>query len=482
MLFNTWGYIFIYLFLAIPLYWMIPAKYRNLFIVALSVAFYSLWRWEFTFLMIFSATVDYFCAQKIQATENVSKRKYWLALALVTNLSLLVFFKYTYFIYDNIRLVGEFFSFKFPSLESQGIRILLPLGISFYTFETISYTIDVYRRIYKPTRNFTEYLTFITFWPKLIAGPILRPHEIMPQLRKAAVFNYARAYEGIELIIFGLAKKILLADILGSRVDYGFELAAVKLSAFDVWVLAFMFGFQIYYDFSAYSDIAIGTSKLLGFDLPDNFNWPYKSTSPRDFWKRWHISLSSWIRDYLYLPLTNQKFQVGVHKHLGDSVAKTRALFLTWFIMGLWHGAGWNFVVWGLYHALLVYLFRKSKIWQSLEKNYPTLGWLSMLPLSMLGWIFFRAKSMEQVTVMMHTILTPWKYAISERCLQHYSYPIATGLVVLTIAANFYKDRAEKKPVCEKTLQVIRLLLIPVLVCCIIVSMKQVRQFIYFQF
>ena len=239
----------------------------------------------------------------------------------------------------------------------------MPLGISFYTFQTISYVVDVYRKVINHEPNFFIYGCYVTFFPQLVAGPILRANEVIPQFKNHINFKYEYLNIGIRRILYGLFLKVVLADNIAPLVDLGFSTDNNSLSAIDIWTLSFLFGFQIYFDFSAYSHIAIGSAKLLGITFPENFNFPYVSSSPKEFWQRWHISLSSWIRDYLYLPIAGVKFQknsigglpVEVHQ---DHRNKIKSLFITWSIMGLWHGANWTFLIWGLYHAIIIFSYR----------------------------------------------------------------------------------------------------------------------------
>ncbi|MBL4735704.1 MAG: MBOAT family protein, partial [Flavobacteriales bacterium] len=364
MLFNSWGYI-LFILIATMLHWALPHKFRLFIIAAFSLLFYSMWRWEFSLLMVFSACVDYVAADQIYKSGKTPERKMWLLISLITNLGLLFVFKYTYFIYDGIQIFGSMSDQNLPDL---GIRIILPLGISFYTFQTISYTIDTYRKVIKPEKNFLAFLTYVTFWPQLIAGPILRAKEVIPQLLAERKANMRDIIPGVERIIAGLFKKVVLADTIAVMVDSAFDLDPNLFSAYDVWAAAILFGFQIYFDFSGYSDIAIGSARILGIRFPENFNFPYLSLSPKDFWKRWHISLSSWVRDYLYLPLIGQPVRtestggLAVAAEQDGNNKRTFALFLAWFIMGLWHGAAWTFGIWGLYHALLLFVYRKFRI------------------------------------------------------------------------------------------------------------------------
>jgi D-alanyl-lipoteichoic acid acyltransferase DltB (MBOAT superfamily) len=314
MHFHSLGYI-AFLLIAIPVFWLLPERMRIWFLGAMSVLFYSMWRWEFALLILFSATVDYYASKRIHRATERRHRLPWLIFSLGTNLGLLVFFKYTYFVLDNMIFLGLIGGDGITSSRNLGFSIILPLGVSFYTFQTISYTIDVYRGAIRPTKRFISFFVYVIFWPQLIAGPIVRAGEMLPQLREPKKFNLNDLETGLIWVICGLFKKTVLADNLSILVDGAFAEKTVLLNATDVWVAAFLFGFQIYFDFSGYSDIAIGSARMVGLRLTKNFNWPYMSISPKMFWKNWHISLSSWVRDYLYLPLTGQKSEIQDPKH-----------------------------------------------------------------------------------------------------------------------------------------------------------------------
>jgi D-alanyl-lipoteichoic acid acyltransferase DltB (MBOAT superfamily) len=438
-----------------------------------------MWRFDFAFLMVFSSIVDFTASKKIAETENTKHRKLYLILALAVNLGLLVFFKYTYFILDNI----QYFSGHQIDL---GFSILLPIGISFYTFQTISYTIDVYRKIITPQDRFIPFLAYVTFWPQLVAGPILRANEILPQLKANLKLKIQDLNLGIYLIIIGLFKKVVLADNIAPVADEIFSLNPEYLNAFDVWVGAFLFGFQIYFDFSGYSDIAIGSARLLGIRFPDNFNWPYMSKSPREFWSRWHITLSSWIRDYLYIPLTGQKYKSkstggleNVFTH-PSSTNKTFALFATWFIMGLWHGAGWNFVLWGIYHAFFIFLYRSITVLKGIENKVPIVAWAITLLISMAGWIPFRAATLDQSLIMFFSLINPLEYNIFDKELSFFYYLYAGLLTVaMLLLFSFRKVVLFKK---EKLQPLPHAIIVSTMVLLIIVFMQTKVQFIYFQF
>ena len=486
MLFNSWGYL-LFLLIAVVIHWFLPQRFRIGLLGLLSILFYGMWRWEFAILIAFSTLVDYLSAQRIHASKNEKVRRKWLFLSLFVNIGLLVVFKYAYFLSDNAVGLLQGLGYDGNGLRGLGIEIILPLGISFYTFQTISYTIDVYRKVIKPERDFIYFFTYVTFWPQLVAGPILRASEVLPQLKSRRRFDWNDISKGIFQIFIGLFKKIVIADSLGILVDSAFSSDIQSFTAFDVWVAAILFGFQIYYDFSGYSDIAIGSARLLGIRFPKNFNWPYLATSPRDFWSRWHISLSSWIRDYLYIPLTGGKFQSRSDGGLSIATESRNsnlivALFATWFIMGLWHGASWNFAIWGVYHAVLVLIYRFFRPLQSLSERLPLLGWMIVFPLLMAGWIPFRTQNISDAFILFAKIVNPFAYTMSDRVLIGHSYLAVMFLLLTMIIFAFFRKVAVKE-ILPLFLQSLTKGLVISLITLTLVTLHQpIKQFIYFQF
>lgn len=368
-----------------------------------------------------------------------------LLISVFANLSILGFFKYLAFATESAFSIARVLGFEPGIIE---LKIILPLGISFYIFQTLSYTIDVYRREIEPERDWLKYMCFVTFFGHMVAGPILRARILLPQFSSRPPFDGKLIINGIKVILSGLFLKVVLADTIAPFVDAGFARTLSELSALDAWTLAFLFGFQIYFDFAGYSQIAIGSAKLLGITLPENFDFPYLATSPREFWKRWHISLSTWIRDYLYLPLVGT-FK-SAHESAWDTVGqadgpakqsrRTAALFATWIIMGLWHGANWTFALWGLYHAVLIQgqrgLGNLTASWG--DRTIAAAGFLVTLPLVMAGWVPFRCANV-------HDALTMWARMIDFQSLLRpslglapNSYLMAAGLLVGMLAVWFW--------------------------------------------
>ena len=329
----------IFLVVFFSLYWCArTARWQNLILVVASYLFYGWWDYRFCALILFSSLVDFAIGSKIYSTDNSKQRKFWLGVSLVSNLGLLAVFKYFGFFADNLNLLAQSLGW---SLHPITLNIILPVGISFYTFQTLSYTIDIYRKQLKPAGSIIDYLAFVSFFPQLVAGPIERGRNLLPQFLNARKFDRALAQDGCRWILWGFFKKLAIADPLAVAVDqyYGDWHSA---SGAELTLATIFFAFQIYCDFSAYSDIAIGTAKLFSIKLMRNFAYPYFSQSMGEFWRRWHISLSTWFRDYVYIPLG------------GNRVGKARNSFnlmATFLLSGLWHGAAWTFVAWGGIHG-----------------------------------------------------------------------------------------------------------------------------------
>ena len=498
MIFNSVTYL---LFLAIvaPLYWLLPNRLRLLMVFIASVTFYGFWRWDFVPVMLFSAVVDY--TVSLAMVRKGAPKKLLLAISLVVNLGLLVYFKYLAFFAENVWQGLTWLGIDTPS---PALDIILPLGISFYTFQTISYTVDVYRGQAVPVRDFILYGCYVTFFPQLVAGPILRAGEVIPQLAARPAFLWEDVAAGIKRVLGGLFLKVVFADNLSPLVDEGYALAPSSLGALDVWTLAFLFGFQIYFDFSAYSHIAIGSARMMGIRLPENFRFPYIAVSAKDFWARWHISLSSWIRDYLYLPLLGvktlashtegglsqvvenseaPKSEVPSPKVRHSSAKRTRALFLTWGIMGLWHGANWTFVFWGLYHATCVYAYRKLHFlggWIPAAIR-PLAGWCVTLPIMMLGWIPFRATDIQNTLAMYAKVIDPTAYR--SLAMRENTYLVTASVLLLFVATwaaqKWVIPVLRRSPLAWGAIEAGALAVVIILV---FIFLRPITQFIYFQF
>jgi len=495
VIFNSLTYL-VFLLVVVLVYWRLGQRQRWWCLAACSFLFYAFWRVDFALLMLVSAVVDFVAAQRIEAATSRRVRKGWLGFSLVVNLGLLLFFKYTLFFVANIEAGLSLFD---SDVQLPYLEIVLPLGISFYTFQTIAYTIDVYRGIIRSEKNFLVYLVFVTFFPQLVAGPIVRAGELIGQLRQPLILTSQRVVSGCRWILSGLFLKTVLADNLAPMVDAGFGIQTALLGPLDVLTLSFLFGFQIYFDFAAYSQIAIGSARLLGIELPRNFNFPYSATSPRVFWQRWHISLSSWIRDYLYLPLQGLKprnrsmdglpvssLAINLSNSSAEGlVAKRRwqALFVTWAIMGLWHGAAWTFALWGLYHAVFIASFRlTSPIRMQLPNWLRTVGgWSLTLVLSMLAWIPFRADSLEHALALYGRLASVQHITVLGMRENVYLVALLTLAAVMLAQAvwvlgPWFRWRF------SLFAQVVDTAAIAVTFCLVFVFLRPVEQFIYFQF
>lgn len=379
MLFQTFKF-FVFFAIVFGVYWWLTNHRRRLaWLLFASCVFYMSWNPWLISLILLSASVDYLVALKLENITAPRTRRLLLILSISFNLGLLGFFKYANFFLESARDLGELIGVVFdPPL----LDVILPLGISFYTFETISYIVDVYQGRTKPVRNPLDYALYIMFFPHLIAGPIVRPRDFLPQLQREKRFSWARLQLGVQFFLLGLFKKAALADFFATLSDPVFKEPALYSSA-AVWLGVLAYAAQIYCDFSGYSDMAVGTAHMFGFKLPNNFNMPYFAANITEFWRRWHISLSSWLRDYLYVPL-------GGNRH--GTWATYRNLLLTMLLGGLWHGANWTFVAWGLYHGLLLALHRAWP-WKDRLAILRPLSIASTFLCVSIGWVFFRAQS-----------------------------------------------------------------------------------------
>ncbi|WP_298894542.1 MBOAT family O-acyltransferase [uncultured Psychroserpens sp.] len=395
MLFNSIDFA-VFLPIVFVLYWFVTQKnlkYQNILIVVASYVFYGWWDYRFLALIVFSTLVDFSIGKLLKTETQPSKRKWLLWISIAVNIGFLGFFKYYNFFIDNFTSVFTFFG---QEIKSNTLDIILPVGISFYTFQTLSYTIDVYKKKLEPTNDIVAFAAFVSFFPQLVAGPIERATNLLPQFFKQRQFEYNTAVDGLRQILWGLTKKVVIADNCATYANMIFDNHA-SYSGSTLFVGAVFFAFQIYGDFSGYSDIAIGTSRLFGFNLKQNFAFPYFSRDIAEFWRRWHISLSTWFRDYLYIPLGGSR---------GSKVLQIRNVFVIFVISGFWHGANWTFIVWGLLNALYflpVFLLKKNRIHTDIVAQNRLLPsfkefvlMLVTFILTVLAWVFFRAKNITE--------------------------------------------------------------------------------------
>lgn len=392
MLFNSINFVIFFSVIFI-VYWKLPnqkVSFQNILLLFASYFFYACWDWRFLFLLIFSTFLDYYIGIKL--TQRDAPKKFWFWLSIIINLGFLGFFKYFNFFIDSFAHLVATFGLK---LDTWTLNIILPIGISFYTFHGLSYIIDIYKGKIKAEKNIVDYSLFVSFFPLLVAGPIERATHLLPQIKESRSFDYVNAVDGLKQILWGLFKKVVIADGCAEYANMVFNHSA-DYSGSSIALGTLFFSFQIYGDFSGYSDIALGTARLLGFDLLRNFNFPYFSRDIAEFWRRWHISLTTWFRDYLYIPLG------GSH---GNQWKQIRNTFIVFIISGLWHGANWTFIFWGILNALyfipllLTNSNRKNLTIVAEGKTFPSLKEFSQMLITfcliVFAWIFFRAENLN---------------------------------------------------------------------------------------
>ncbi len=442
MLFNSIDFA-IFLPIVFVLYWYATnnnLKFQNLLIVISSYIFYGWWDWRFLFLIFFSTLVDYSAGQKLKREENPKNRKIILWISIVVNLGLLGFFKYYNFFVDNFTTAFSFFGSK---INTGTLNIILPVGISFYTFQTLSYTIDVYKKKLEPSDDFVAFTAFVSFFPQLVAGPIERATHLLPQFKRKRHFDSKIAIDGVHQIVWGLFKKMVIADscaVYANTIFSNYE----NMNSLSLMLGAVYFAFQIYGDFSGYSDIAIGTARLFGIDLMRNFKYPYFSRDIAEFWRNWHISLSTWFRDYLYIPLGGSR---------GGQWMMVRNTFIIFLVSGFWHGANWTFIVWGALNALyflpLLLAKRNRNHLDVVAKGriFPKFTELTMMlstfALTTIAWIFFRAKTvsiaMDYIKKMFSfNFKNPFQFISNDR-----NAPELMALVIIFIVIEWHARERE---------------------------------------
>ncbi|MEL6674544.1 MAG: MBOAT family protein [Bacteroidota bacterium] len=473
MIFNSSEFL-IFLPIVFGLYWGLRSagyRYQNILLLIASYTFYGWWDWRFLSLIATSTVTDYLLGLSIHDESNPRRKRLFLLLSLILNLGLLGFFKYFNFFVDSLKqaLLMLGMDVNFMTLE-----IILPVGISFYTFQTLSYSIDIYYGKIKPTRDFIGFSTFVCFFPQLVAGPIERASNLLPQFLKARKFDLDQAIQGVSLIVYGMFKKVLIADRLAIYVDSVFGDIGNANTISAVLGIIF-FSFQIYCDFSGYSLIARGTAKLLGFELMINFRRPYLASNIADFWRRWHISLSTWFRDYIYIPLGGKRVSTGRNYY---------NLVVVFLVSGLWHGANWTFVIWGGLHGIFQVIYVSySKFVPFKNKNTWWVHWANVLLVYVLvcfAWIFFRAKSLEEALAYISKI-TEGNFSLNLTQITALEGPVNFAISFLAIGLLFLSYRLPehlnfKKQVHHIAFSVIALLLI------FILGVNGNATFIYFQF
>ena len=482
MLFNSLDFA-IFLPIVFILYWFVAQKnlkLQNALIVLASYVFYGWWDWRFLSLILFSTLVDYSIGKKLRTENQQSKRKILLWTSIIVNLGFLGFFKYYNFFLDNF---VDAFSLLGMQINANSLNIILPVGISFYTFQTLSYTIDVYRKKLEPTKDFVAFSAFVCFFPQLVAGPIERATNLLPQFYKKRTFKYHKAVDGMRQILWGLFKKVVIADNCAEFANQIFNNSA-DMNGSTLVLGAIFFTFQIYGDFSGYSDIAIGTSRLFGFDLKQNFATPYFSRDIGEFWRRWHISLSTWFRDYLYIPLGGSR---------GGTWMKVRNTFAIFLVSGFWHGANWTFIIWGALNAIY---FLPLLLTNSNRKNLGVVAERRLLPsfrelfsmlttftLTVFAWIFFRAENISHAFSYIGEIFSKTIFE-KPQFPKMFDALITFSLIVLFLIVEWLgkKDQFALEKIIMKPNKWFRMVLYFILISSLFWFSKSTQEFIYFQF
>ena len=472
MLFNTLEY-FLFLPITFFLYWAIKeTKYQNIFILMSSYVFYGWWDWRFFFLIFLSTLVDYFVAMRIEQTHKKKSKKIYLLISIIFNLSILGFFKYYNFFIDSwIELLSKI---GYQVTDVWTLKIILPVGISFYTFQTMSYSLDVYRSKIKATKDFISFASFVSFFPQLVAGPIERASNLLPQILSKRKFDYKQSVNGLRLILWGLFKKVVIADSLSLLVTPIFE-NYTSLNGGELLLGLIYFSFQIYCDFSGYSDIAIGTAKMFGIELRSNFIFPYFSRDISEFWRRWHVSLSSWFRDYIYIPLGGSKKGKWI---------TIRNIFIIFIISGFWHGANFTFIAWGLIHALLylvIALSNKNRRYTTsiVAENRMTPSIKEIFQISstfftvMISWVFFRSNTITDSFLYLKKMMINFDIPIS--------YSSGLVYVIFFIMCDWLNRKDERNPL-NISIVYVRWTAYILMLLLILGHGGQKNEFIYFQF
>jgi alginate O-acetyltransferase complex protein AlgI len=452
-------------------------KLRSYWILVASWVFYSMAGWKFLGLLLFVTCLDFGLGLLINSSKSERRRKIYLILSVVSNLTILGTFKYFNFFVHTFEGLCRHLGWE-SSLPV--LSVALPVGISFYTFESMSYIIDIYRRKIEPCRKFHEYALFISFFPHLVAGPIIRPATFFPAIREPLPISKKLFNEGLFRFALGIFKKFLIADLLASDwVDEVFS-TPHNYAGLDTLIAVYGYAFQIYFDFSGYSDMAIGLSRMLGIELPENFNSPYIATNFQDFWRRWHISLSSWLRDYLYIPLGGSR---------KGTLARYKNVFITMLLGGLWHGANWNFVIWGALHGVFICIAQLKQDFYNHARDAAGhvasawgkfAGWFITFHGVCLAWIFFRSTSEGNASQMIKTVLNPLSYRVGYSGPRHVVFVLLLCFAATGLALFNFKPKLQEY--FSRSNLVLRVCVTAVAVILILVFQHSFKPFIYFQF
>lgn len=478
MVFNSISFA-IFLPIVFLLYWFVSNKNRkiqNLLLLTSSYFFYACWDWRFLFLLIFSTALDFFTGSKMETAKTVASKKFWFWLSISINISFLGVFKYYNFFAESFADIMGNFGLQVNPFT---LKVILPVGISFYTFHGLSYVIDIFKNRIKAEHDFIDYAVFVSFFPLLVAGPIERATHLLPQIKKERNFDYQKAVNGLKQILWGLFKKIVIADQCAQYTNTIFDDYS-NHSGSTLLLGAIFFSFQIYGDFSGYSDIALGTARLFGIELLRNFAFPYFSRDIAEFWRRWHISLSSWFRDYLYFPLGGSR---------GGTWMKIRNTFLIFLVSGFWHGANWTFIVWGLLNAIyimpsIIFNTNRNHIDIVAKGNYlPSIReffmMLSTFFLTVFAWIFFRSASLSDAFSFIKGIFSSSLFSIPS------IHPLDLFILLLIFLTIEWLGRASQFAIentFEKSSNFLKYGLYYLLLVAIFFYNSAGQQFIYFQF
>ncbi len=479
MLFNSFEFL-LFLPVVFLLYWFVfnrSLRLQNALILTASYFFYGWWSWKFMGLLMLSTLLDYIYGFFV-FSKNRNKAKFFLWLSIINNLGVLAVFKYYNFFAEQFQHGFEAIGLN---INPVFLDVALPVGISFYTFHGMSYVFDIYRGQQKPVRNFVDYAVFVSFFPLLVAGPIERANHLLPQVQQPRYFRYEQALDGCRLMLWGMFKKVVIADGLAETVNHIFN-NYQQLDGFTLFIGAIAFSFQIYGDFSGYSDIALGTAKLFGFELLSNFKFPYFSRDLAEFWRRWHISLSSWFRDYLYIPLGGSKS--GLFKSI-------RNTFIIFLVSGFWHGASWNFIIWGLIHACgflpLLMLQKNRKHVTDIvaqDRKFPNVKeWVQMIStfcFVTFAWIFFRSETLQQAFGFISQMVGSTLKNPSQFLHLHGGKSAFIYIIPLVLTDWYLRRDARKLKMTQLTF--VRWIIYLLLIYLCIVHLSAEQQFIYFQF
>jgi alginate O-acetyltransferase complex protein AlgI len=475
MVFSSAIFLFYFLPLFLLGYFLLPSRLRNLYATVASLLFYAWGAPKFFFIFVGSCLADYLLAQRIAQSEMDSRRRAFLWLSTALNVGLLVYFKYSNFFVEQTALIASTLGIKLSGWH----KVALPIGISFFTFHKISYVVDVWRRTSRPARNFAEYLLYITFFPQLIAGPIVRYHEIEEQIRARAL-SWDSITQGAWRFTLGLGSKVLIADPLASVADRIFKQHPFDLSIGYSWLGALAYSMQIYFDFAGYSSMAVGLALLVGFRFPENFNHPYMAISVTDFWRRWHISLSRWMRDYLYIPLGGNRV---------SPMRQTANLWIVFLVSGFWHGAEWTFIAWGAYHGFFL-AGERTRVGRLYLKLPALPRRAATFVVITLGWVLFRSTTLTEALqrwscmfgFSRDPIHFPRATIINDIGLSVLIFAVGWCLVAEPLLESFTKRHGESTAVYHRHPLVYPLIVAICLLSILVIEAGRYSPFIYFQF